>query len=172
MDLFAFPLHWFVTITFVTVIAYAAVSDFLSQIIPNWTAIVLALLFLPAGYLWQLGGAEIALRYSVGLSLFAGGALLFTGGILGGGDVKLIAATGLWFGWKSVLAYLFAVTLMGGVLAITVIILKKYFSAAPFLAGLPWMSGAEGQGQSLPYGVAIGAASIFLFFKLGLGQTL
>ena len=172
MDLFSFPLHWFVTISFVAVITYAAVSDFLTQIIPNWTAIALALLFLPAGYLWQLGGAEIALRYSVGLALFAGGALLFARGIIGGGDVKLIAASGLWFGWESLLAYLFAVTLMGGVLAIIIVVLKKYFSAIQFLAELPWMKDAEGQGQSLPYGVAIGAASIFLYFNLGLGASL
>lgn len=172
MDLFAFPLHWFVTIIFVAVIAYAAVSDFLAQIIPNWTAIVLALLFLPAGYLWQLGGAEIALHYSVGLALFAAGALLFAGGFLGGGDVKLIAATGFWFGWKNLLAYLLTATVMGGVLAIIIVILKKYFSAAPYLANLPWMKGADGQGQSLPYGVAIGAASVLLFFNLGLHQIL
>lgn len=167
MEQFAFPIQWIITIPFVAIVVYAAASDFQIQTIPNWTAVALALLFLPASYIWQLDGTETALRYSVGISLFAGGALLFARGFIGGGDVKMIAATGLWFGWQGLLIYLFTVTLMGGVLALTVLILRKYFSTVPFLADLPWMNDQPGQGQSLPYGVAIGTASIFLYFNLG-----
>ena len=104
---------------------------------PAWLAIVLALLLLAAALedMWRLeianilsGGVAIAAFVAVAIDgpiiglwqnllLFAAvlavGTLLFARGVMGGGDIKLLAAGALWFdlsqGWKMLVAVALAI---------------------------------------------------------------
>ena len=49
---------------------------------------------------------------------------MFAAGKLGGGDVKLLAATGLWFDFHGALWMLICVAISGGILALVVLILR------------------------------------------------
>lgn len=85
--------------------------------------------------------------------LLVAGTPLFAAGKLGGGDVKLLAAAGLWFGIKSAAWMLIAVMLAGGVLAIVVLALRMF----------SWSEAARDRvvvlrpKGGIPYGIAIGA---------------
>jgi prepilin peptidase CpaA len=88
--------------------------------------------------------------------LLIAGTPLFAAGKLGGGDVKLLAAAGLWFSIKSAAWMLIAVLLAGGVLAIVVLALRAF----------SWSDAARERAVILrpkggiPYGVAIAAGAL------------
>jgi prepilin peptidase CpaA len=82
------------------------------------------------------------------------GTFAFSGGLLGGGDVKLFAAAGLWFDFGSALWFVAFVFLAGGLLAIVYIAGRAVRRAA----------GGDRKGSGVPYGIAIavGACAMVL----------
>jgi prepilin peptidase CpaA len=96
----------------------AAASDVLSLRIPNWLNILMAALFFPMAWLTGMPIAEFGIHLAVGAGLFVLGFLLFQVGLFGGGDAKLMAAAGLWFGTAQTLPFLFMTALAGGILAL------------------------------------------------------
>ena len=156
--------QWTVVVLFPLTVLYAVVSDVRSLKIPNWAAICIAATFLPAALLGGLDLATIAIHYGIGAALLAAGMFLFIRGIVGGGDVKLLAAIAVWIGWDDLGLYLFLVALIGGALALVVI---RRFSRNPsFLDSLPWLGRDPATTRVVPYGVAIGLAAILLFSRL------
>lgn len=111
-------------------------------------AMVAAFVVGPDAGLWQ--------NALVSVSLLAVGIPLFAAGTLGGGDVKLLAATGLWFDLEGALRLLVAVFVAGGILAILVIALRFF----------GWSETARRRVQMLrpkagvPYAVAIAAGTL------------
>src|SRR3546814_7659686 len=84
-------------VTLGALLCYAAVSDAQRRIIPNWLTTMIALLAVPY---WAAVGIgfwpEMAMQIALALSVFAVFAGLFALGLVGGGDVKLLAALALW----------------------------------------------------------------------------
>lgn len=149
---------------------------------PGWLAAILFLLFLIAALedLWRLqiedwlsagvaAGALLALGIggvAVGIwqnlllfSLVLGvGTLLFARGWMGGGDVKLLAASALWFdlgqGWKM----LVAVAIAGGLESILIMSLRLLPWSVAARRRIPWLR----KDEPLPYAVAIAAGMIWM----------
>jgi prepilin peptidase CpaA len=147
---------------------------------PQWLALILAILLVVAAaedaarlrisnitVLLVLVGAVVAAAVAgpevgfwqnlvVFLALLAVGTPMFAAGKLGGGDVKLLAATGLWFDFRGALWMLIMVALAGGVLALVVLILRM----------IGWSEGLRQKvvllrpKAGIPYGVAIAAGSL------------
>ncbi len=99
-----------------TLLLLASIQDLRSREVSNafaFTILLSAMVAIAAGW-WQLSwlacGLGILLGLLVSLPLF-----LLDG--FGGGDVKLIAALGAWFGPIALLAVLFWIAVCGGVLA-------------------------------------------------------
>ena len=156
-----FPIaQWLVASSFPLTMAYMAVSDFRTQHIPNWASVFVAAAFLPAALLGGMEPADLAKHYGVGLALMIGGAFLFSMGLFGGGDAKMLAAGGVWFGVGGLAAYLILVALLGGVLAVAVLVMKKLPVPKP-----AWMDGDGPENRAVPYGVAIGLAAIILYWR-------
>lgn len=93
-----------------------------------------------AVYVWQmhLNFLNHAAAAIIGGGIFLLLALLSKGS-LGGGDVKLIAALGLWLGFEKLLNVVFAGTISGGLAAILMILANKknrnsYFAYGPYFA--------------------------------------
>ena len=131
----------------------AAIEDGVRLRISNLTtlvvfagAIVAAVLAGPTWSLWQ--------NVVVFAAVLLIGTLAFSGGLLGGGDVKLFAAAGLWFDFSSAVWFVAFVFLAGGMLAIIYIAARAIRRAA---------RGGE-KGSGVPYGIAIavGAAAMVL----------
>jgi prepilin peptidase CpaA len=105
------------------VLIAAAISDVISLRIPNYLSIALVALFaayavmaLPlADVLWHMLAGSVVL--GVGIALFAFG-------LVGGGDIKLLAAVTLFVGWSLLLPLLFVIAMIGGVLAVLIVTLR------------------------------------------------
>lgn len=141
---------------FVVLLVLAALQDLRSLRISNFFAVGVLIVSLIA-----VGMAEPVLQWWRYLASFAlvlvVGVLLFTRGWLGGGDVKLFAASAAAFSLSNLLWFVSAVTIIGGVLTLTLIILRTFVSRR-FLA-IGNFQGLQ-PGASIPYGVAITVGAI------------
>jgi prepilin peptidase CpaA len=80
-------------------VVVAGAHDFLTYRIPNWLNAIIALAFLPMAIMTGMP-AEVMLWHGLAaVVILVVGFGLFSGGYIGGGDAKLLAAAGLWFGW-------------------------------------------------------------------------
>ena len=145
----------------------AAASDAVSFRIPNWLTALTAILFFPMAWATGMPLHEFGVHMLAGVLLFAVGFAFFQLNLFGGGDAKLMAAAGLWFGTSQVLPFLFMTALAGGLLGF-VIGLWSMFS-------ISWEIHAEnidlaGYGKKLrglkpnvPYGLAFAIGGIIVF---------
>lgn len=99
--------------------------------------------------------ADIWQNLLVFVSLLGLGTLLFSTGKFGGGDVKLLAATALWFDLLGALRMLSAVFIAGGVLALLIIGSR---TIAP--ASIRSRTAVLQPGSGIPYGLAIAAGTL------------
>ena len=117
---------------------------FIRQIIPDGLVLVIAVLGLAqliTVLLPQLGPA-VLLDRTAGFLL--GGGLFFlisviSRGGMGGGDVKLAAVLGLWFGWKQLLLLMFLAFVSGAFVSVLLLLAhiknrKEGVPFGPFLA--------------------------------------
>ena len=125
---------------FFIILLAVAVIDAKTQEIPP--AFPLAVLILGVISIWTMGDIRIADRiigfFCVSLPLYL--IVLAIPGGFGGGDIKLMAASGFFLGWKTTLvAFLIALLFGGGYGAVLLILRKKgrkdHFAFGPFLCG-------------------------------------
>lgn len=143
---------WLMAFLLVVLLA-AATEDAIRLRISNITCGLVLLLALIA---MGLHGFPLSLWQNVVVcvAILAVGTALFAAGLFGGGDIKLLAAIGLWLNLSAVLYLLIAIAIAGGILAIGYICARKFGLARP----------APGQkGLNVPYGLAIVAGALFVF---------
>jgi len=135
----------------------AALFDLRSFEIPDSLSIAVVILFVgyalvtPHSVSWLSSIAAFALCLALGI-------LLFWRGWMGGGDVKLLPAIGLWTGMGGLPQLLLGTALAGGVLAVGLLLLR----ALPVPAGGPEARPRVlRRSEPLPYGVAIAAGALF-----------
>jgi prepilin peptidase CpaA len=143
---------------FVLLMGVAAISDVRAYRIPNGLVLGIGLLFLlaapAAGMPWQVTVWHLL----AGVLLFALGYALFSFGLIGGGDAKLVAAAALWVGWTALPHFLLYTALAGGVLAITMLVWEVIRMHVELTASNPESSIFKriiSLRPDLPYGVAI-----------------
>jgi prepilin peptidase CpaA len=105
-----------------------------------------------------LAGPEIALwqNFAVFAGLLIVGTPLFAAGKMGGGDVKLLAATGLWFDLRGAMMMLASVLIAGGVLALLIILARLFGWSEATRERIHLLR----KGGGIPYGVAISAGAL------------
>lgn len=163
MSLVLTTAQWVLLSVYLLTLAWAMVSDARHLMIPNWTCITIAAAYLPAALLGPVDISVIALNYGVGAGLFLAGLYPFYRGLIGGGDLKLLAAAGIWTGWNDLWSYLLLVALLGGALAVIVLIAHRLQKRLSFLEKVEWLKGGDGPVKPIPYGIAIGLGAVFLF---------
>lgn len=127
----------------------AAITDLRARIISNRLNLAIAAL---APLWWIACGLnlwpDVAVQLLVGGVVFVLFAALFSMGMMGGGDVKLLAALALWFPWQAVISLLVLMALLGGLVTLVTVIHHR-------------MTRRLGQPE-IPYGVAISLAALWL----------
>ena len=137
----------------------AAWTDLAKFTIPNWIPGVMIALWLAAAPLVSPSWASAGLSLAVFAGVLALGLALWAPGWLGGGDVKLIAAGALWFGWPDAATFLLYACASGGVLALILIVARRLSPALPVSAEALGKT-ALAQGAPAPYAVAIAAGAL------------
>ncbi|TKD53070.1 A24 family peptidase [Sphingomonas baiyangensis] len=125
----------------------AGIEDVRKREIANWKNAAIAL---AAPLWWWAIGLEAwpgaAIQIGVAIGVFALFAAAFAAGMMGGGDVKMIAALALWFPLGAFFDLLLLMSVLGG--AITLAMLIEHRRAQK--PGSP----------EIPYGVAIACAAL------------
>lgn len=137
---------------------YAAWNDLLRYQIPNAVVAILVVAF--ALFATALPWATTLLDVSASLAVLVVTALAFAFRLMGGGDAKLLAVAALWTGWRLLPPLLLVTSIIGAVLALLLLALRRL---AP--ASLPqdrWYSLALARGEGVPYGVAIAVGGLIL----------
>lgn len=123
----------------------AGIEDVRVREIANWKNAVIALLA-PAWW-WANGLAlwpDMALQIGLAIAAFALFAAAFQLGMMGGGDVKLIAALALWFPFGAFAQLLVVMSLAGGAVTVALMIERRW----------------RNKPIEVPYGVAIAIAGL------------
>jgi prepilin peptidase CpaA len=148
--------------------AAAAYTDLKRGRIPN--GLVFALLICGLAVQATHGWTQFAIALAIFAGVLLAGVPLFSMRIMGGGDVKFMAAAAAALGWPDALVFLLYTLLAGGVLAVGYSIARGRLRST--LAGvgaltMPMLSGARPAASSLrsgtmPYALAIlaGAAAL------------
>ena len=132
----------------VALLCVAIVTDLRSRVISNRLNMAIALLS-PLAWISQgFGVHEILFQIGCALALLVFFGIAFAKGMMGGGDVKLIAALGLWLPPAMILPMLFWMAIGGGLLTFACVL----HHASRRRLGRP----------EVPYGVAIVAATFLV----------
>ena len=155
-------LHLVPLAAFTGLMAMAALEDLRKLVIPNSVIVSLCVLW----PLYLATAPTVTLPSSFGAvgcaaAVFFSGALLFSRGLIGGGDVKLLAAATLWASPSATLPFLALTGLIGGLLTL---ILLSPVGVLITRARLPVLGQAATAASPIPvpYGVAIAAAAIIV----------
>ena len=155
-----------IALVFPLLLIAGAVSDLVRYEIPNSLPVVILVGYLGYAFASSASLSLIGANLAVGLAVLLVGAALFRFGLLGGGDIKLIAAATPWIGWSELPWFLLWVALWGGVLAAIVLAVRRLASGSS-VSGPLWWRRLCSIDNGIPYGVAICAGGLFTFWRSG-----
>jgi prepilin peptidase CpaA len=141
---------------FGAVLADAARTDLARYTIEDRTSLILLAAFPLAALAFGLGWGDVLAHVGAGALALVVAFVLFALGAWGGGDAKLVPAVLLWVGFAGMGRFLAVMTLVGGVVALTLVVAKRLPEANG--PGLRLWLGRMAESGHVPYGVAIAAA--------------
>lgn len=131
----------------VLILVSAGIEDARIREISNWKNAAIALLALPWWFAMGLDPwPDMAVQLGIALGVFALFAAAFHFGMMGGGDVKMIAALALWFPFDKLIGLIVIMSLVGGALTLVMLIDK-------------WIR-RRSERPEIPYGIAIAIAAL------------
>lgn len=155
-----------VLLIFAGLLIWAAVSDIRTYKIPNTISLLIAGIY-PAHVLSSTAGVDWLGGLGVGAAVLGVGFIIFALRIIGGGDVKLAAATALWAGPEMIAEFLLLTALAGGLLSIVMFIrnwlIKRYQSVPVDGADTPAAAALK---TVVPYGAAVTMGGLLLIVRL------
>lgn len=120
----------FILVSFLTLLLIVLTFiDLDHQIIPDGVNLIIAvggLIYFAFGRFSGNGLTigQAALGVLIGGGFFLVIAIVSNGG-MGGGDIKLMAALGFWFGWQGILLVMFLSFIIGGIVSVGLLIARK-----------------------------------------------
>ena len=149
----------------------AAVSDYRGMTIPNtYSAIIIGAFVLCYAILWMGGRDDVfGPLMSHGLAaliVFLITLVMFMAKAIGAGDSKLATALAFWAGLKGLMPFVFYMSVVGGLLGLTALVLKKWTPVKNPPEG-SWIAQVQGGASKVPYGIAIVAGALASFVKIG-----
>lgn len=141
-----------------TLLLWAVFTDVLTYRIPNRISLGITVLYFIYALFVRGEAVNLPAAVAVAAGVFAVATVLFALRLMGGGDVKLLAAVALWAGPGHVLPFLVVTSIAGGVLALVAL--------TPIRATIASARARLGFGEPavpacvLPYGVAIAVGGI------------
>ncbi len=152
-----------VLLLFPAAMAFAAASDVLTYTIPNRVSLALIAGFCVAAPLAGLGMHGTLMHLAAGASVLAVCIAMFAMRLVGGGDAKLLAAGALWMGFDHLIPFLAYTAVIGGALALTILVFRRLATTA--LIAQPWVQRLHAAESGIPYGVAIAGGALLVYPK-------
>ena len=144
---------------FPALVIVAALKDLTSMKIPNWISGLLILGFFPTALLLGAAPVDFAVHLGVAVAALLIGMGLFALNLLGGGDVKLMAAACLWLGLAGSGVFVLATAVVGGVFSLALLVSRAWLQ--PYVgAGPGWLVQLMEPKGHIPYGVAIAIGAL------------
>lgn len=138
----------------------ACIQDALQRKISNIISASIAVMGLGFHLAAYSSFSDILIPVCSATIVFILGVALFARGLLGGGDVKLLAACAVWTAWPDTLGFLMITTLIGGAMAI----LWRFEAPVRFVLANAGIKVNVVETKQMPYGIAIsGGAALTLF---------
>jgi len=153
--------EFLVLIALPLLLAVAAGWDIASFTIPNFLTLALLGAFVVFAFAAGLSFTVIGWHLLAGILGLLIGFTLFAIGHVGGGDAKLFAVMVLWLGLKDLMPYALIASVLGGVLALGLMLMRSWPLPA-FLARQAWVMKLHDSKAGIPYGVALAAAAFIL----------
>ncbi len=150
---------WLYSATFLGFMLLAARSDARDLRISNKLTATMAASGLFAVGLLGSGATAMLLAAFTGVATLAIAWVLFEFGWLGGGDVKLAGAAAIWLGPEATLAFVFATTVFGAVLALVLLMLSRWDMMLG-MVGPHWRTRLTADTISVPYALAMAPAGV------------
>lgn len=152
-----------ILLVFPVLMVLAAAKDVLSYTIPNGISLALIAGFVLAAPVAGLGMHASLMHVAAGAAVLAVGFLLFAFRLVGGGDAKLLAAASMWLGFEQLLPFLLHTAVIGGGLALVLLMFRRLSSTIFF--GHGWVQRLQAPESGIPYGVAIAGGALMSFPK-------
>lgn len=149
--------------------AAVIVCDASRYIIPNNLNLAILLLYFAAIFLLPIAPGVALSALGAGSAVLLVGLGLFALGLMGGGDVKLLAVLALWTGWSlATVNFLVLTALFGGALVVVVLLARAIlppilFKIRPTM-NIPRLLVRK---QPVPYGLAIAGGFSYLLATHG-----
>jgi prepilin peptidase CpaA len=147
---------------FPSLMAFAASSDLLTMTISNRVSLLLVAGFGGLAVATGMTVNEIGIHLAAGVVMLAAGFFCFARGWIGGGDAKLAAAAGLWFGFAHLLDFMLFASILGG--GLTLLILGfRACPLPPHFSRFAWLDRLHRKETGIPYGIALAAAAMLIY---------
>ena len=159
------PIVW---IALPFILAFACYGEIKERRIPNW--LTLGAIALGVGAALIEGGVEGLKDSSLGLAIAGGLFLPFCLlGVVGGGDMKLIAAVGAIVGWPMVLRVVCNTCIAGGLIAVAImawsgVLLTTLANVFRIMVGMPRKQQGLRNPPMVPYALAITIGTLAAVF--------
>lgn len=154
----------FAKLVFAGCLVVAMATDVIRLEIPDTVSIVLLVVGSLLLVAHQPDLMVLLSHFGAAFLCFAIGAGLFFLGVWGGGDVKLLAAVSLWTGFSGLPVYVYWVGVLGGVLGLVILALRRL--PAAWVQQPSWLARLHTPEQGVPYGVALGGAGLWLIDRI------
>jgi len=147
---------------FPALMAFAAASDLFTMTISNRVSLLLVAGFVVLALFGGMGLDGLLSHLGAGAAVLAVSFTCFALGWVGGGDAKLAAATGLWFGFGHLMDYLIYASLFGG--ALTLLLLQfRQWPLPVALGSQAWLLKLHHKETGIPYGIALALGALMVY---------
>jgi prepilin peptidase CpaA len=154
--------HYLSVSFFPAMMIIAGIGDALSLRIPNLLNQIIFASFFPIAWAAGMPLEVFGLHFLTCIVLLILGFLFFSANVIGGGDAKLLAAAGIWFGPVQAAPFLVQSVIAGGVLALIVVIWTRISLSWEIHEG-PFSSKVASLRPQIPYGYAFAIGAILVF---------
>lgn len=161
--------HWLTYIfvaPFPASLLWAMLSDLRRFEIPNAIPILLVAAYLLASFVLDVDALVVLRQIGIAAAAVVVGFALFALGVVGGGDVKLVAAVLPWLAPLQIPQFLVIMALFGGLVGLVILGLRQ-LPPGTILLARPWLRRLRQEGK-IPYGLAIGCAGLITFANIPL----
>jgi len=161
--------HYAVLVFFPFCMVMAVLWDITTMKIPNKLVLILLAGFAVFAPLSGLGWQPLLWHVTVAVIVLFAGFGIFAVGLLGAGDVKLLAATSLWLGPAATVPYLLYMGILGGVTIVALLVWRQ-IPMPLALMKIDWIERLHRPKGDVPYGAALGPAALLVFASSPIGE--